>query len=566
MSGTVETVAQLLAGVPTGGPAGGITPTQMQNIVASTSAFAGLDDPNNAIGLGAPAIIRGTIYAHKMTNLVAGAGQTTGVRTSNLTALNAAFADCLTYSKYFQFDVSTYEIYGSTGLLGPAAGSGNYNLDIRGSMSGTSIVQYYAGAPILTLGDVTGGTAHFGLNVNGLGLSYGTPQAASTSSIPLIVGAGYNGSIKNIQVGDFTNFAYRAMALNASTGGIFSMTFDNLFLWGFTQDGLVLNAIGSTGSSWNNIYINNGGSSSPQAMAGSFINHLQPSQDQDFRRVNCEWGSTNCVIAYPAGGQGHRYTALHCEGVTFTGFNPTIFTLTNSIQVDTLNLIDPTVLSANMSGNLFLATTYVGSGTSTNSGTCTINNFNLVLNNASEVNVPIGMYSQISGPLGDGTGLMYVNQATIATQSAAPASEIQGNIFWDEHLAANANLLVAGWGAYEFGPAGSIIRKAILQVAATYTLYGQFVDATIFVPNAITSFTLTLADTMGATGTQPPNYGNTVHIRRMSGTASGTLTVKDGGGTTLSTNTTSAVDLWYVFHATSSTSTTGIWATFTPVT
>jgi hypothetical protein len=545
---------------------GSITPQRVRDFIVTVAPnIAGIDDPTNVIGLGAPAIIRGTVYPHLATGVTIGAGQTTTVRQANATALQACITDAVANQKYIEWIAGTFEINSSTGLVIPAEGSGAYSMTMVGSMSGTNIIQFYnggTGSPVLTIGDITGGTSHFGIHISGFQLSYGSSQTGLVNSTPLVIGAGYDGEISDIALAGFTNPSYRLLSILGGTSGVFSMNIRNIFGRGFTQDGLYVNASGSTGNHLDNVYLSCSASGTYTAIAGSFVNIANGTQDWHFNRLNCEGGACNCLITYPGGSNGHVYTGLHCEGIKFTGFNPTIFTLTNSVTVNGFDLIDPIVESANMSGNLFLASAYVGSGAAGIAGDCQINNFNIVLNNASEVNTAIGMFVQVNGPLGDALGTAEVSHATIQCQGGAPTNELQGFIFWDAHLAANANVIVNGWGRYTFGAHGSKIEKALLTIAATYTHYGQFVDATILVPATITGFTITLSAVMGATGTQAVTTGNTVHVRRMTGSASGTLLVKDDAGTTLLTSTTAATDSWFIFNPTGS----AHYVTFTPVT
>jgi hypothetical protein len=85
-------------------------------------------------------------------------------------------------------------------------------------------------------------------------------------------------------------------------------------------------------------------------------------------------------------------------------------------------------------------------------------------------------------------------------------------------------------------------------------------EADIIVAQNITAFTITLADTMGTTGTIKPNTGARVHIRRDDGggTPSGALTVKDGGGTTLVNAITAASSWDFQFNGTAWAAVTGV--------
>ena len=113
---------------------------------------------------------------------------------------------------------------------------------------------------------------------------------------------------------------------------------------------------------------------------------------------------------------------------------------------------------------------------------------------------------------------------------------------------------------YEYGPGGSVVRGAAINISATYNHYGQYDGAHLFVPASITSFTITLKATMGASGNQAVPAGRWVY-QTAEQLMSGTLTVSDDAASTLTTNTTSGVDLFYQMSAS-----TGHFVAYTPVT
>jgi hypothetical protein len=92
-------------------------------------------------------------------------------------------------------------------------------------------------------------------------------------------------------------------------------------------------------------------------------------------------------------------------------------------------------------------------------------------------------------------------------------------------------------------------------ITSSYTHYGLQQDAVIFVPASLSgAITVTLSNKRKPSGTGSSlitKTGNTVRIRRQSGTFAGTLTVVDAASSgTLSTNSTAAVDLLYQFNGT----------------
>jgi hypothetical protein len=96
----------------------------------------------------------------------------------------------------------------------------------------------------------------------------------------------------------------------------------------------------------------------------------------------------------------------------------------------------------------------------------------------------------------------------------------------------------------------------VITISATATVYCQYVNPTIMVPQTITGFTLTLDDTLGATGTRKGVSGQWIRIRRQgSGAASGTLVVTNGGAgggnlTITALNGTAPAEMWFIFDGT----------------
>ncbi len=507
----------------------------------------GLDDPNNVSGLGANAIIRGVVYAHLCTGVTVGSGQTTLVRTATAVALQAAITYCSNNNKIFQINEGVYEIYSSTGLIVPYSSN---PFTWQGS-SGARIIQFYAttpGAPVLTIGDPAGVNQTYSVTINGLDVEYGVAQTGFASSVNLIVSANTASNISNVSVGAGSN-TFPAYNCATFIGANFSNVFTNWKVNGAQVNMLNLLGLG-TGNIFDDFYLNL--SVNTNAITGNYIYLAAGSQEQDFRQINCEHGSCAQVINLNGTG-GINFSHLHLEGIILTGFNPSFIGINgNNVIISQMTFVDNVLNTTNLSGTPSVINDYApGKNVSK------ISNFNWICNNTAEINTPFNLFSP------GGLPTNYTSNCTIEgfIQSDVGGGNMAAHLQLDPHMPISASAFLApqAFSRYDYGIAGSKVSKAVIPVTTTYTHYGQHEDANLFVPASITSFTLTLADTMGATGTQLPRTGNTVHIQRSSGTASGTLTIKDGAGTTLTTNTTSAVDLYYQFTGT-------LWATFTPVT
>ena len=551
---TAQTVAYLKNTLLAPGQVGAVTTTRMQDVPDS---FLPWDDSANASGLGAPAIIRGTVSTYNMSGLTVGSGQSTGVRQANATVLQNAINYCCTNSKYLEIVPGMYEINVAGGLTVPATGSGNYGLVMRGSMTGSIINQFYVtspGTPILTVGDTTNTTISHGVDIRGLCLRYGASVSGLTSAVPLVLGFI---TVSNVSGMNMEGSAFPPYDAVQMQGQAFSCSFRDYRIWAWQRHGYNFtgNSGGATGNTHDNWYMNPGGGPTATygTISGNYIFFGTDAGDQTFIRANFEWGATNAVVRTgdSAACHGLAFYSPHMEGIKLTGADPAIFHIaTTSLNIETCDIQDVAVLAANFTGSAALISDWQGGWT-----VATIKNLDFHQSYSSYMDSVFSFLHSYS--LDDNATVLRIDGGQ--TRDFSGTGQTTARLQFDQHIATTAGVTINKWGAYEFGLQGSIIRKAVLTATATYTHYGQYEDATILVPASITSFTITLSNVMGATGTQNVRTGNTVHVRRQSGTASGTLTVKDDAATTLSTNTTSATDLWYQFTGTH-------YVTFTPVT
>lgn len=518
---------------------------------ASIPTIVPFDDPNNNSGLGVPAILRGTVSTYNLGGLTIGAGLSTPVRQANATALQSAINYAAVNGKFLEIVPGTYEINSSTGLTIPAQGFNKYTMTLRGDPAGTIIMQYYnggTGAPVLTIGDVTGTTASVGLDIYGLTLRYGASQAGLTSSTPFVVGNTIWGKIAGMFISDSIFPGYDAMLV--SGGNNFSMTWDNLALGGCQRNMLHIAATG-TQSVWRNVYMNNGGSNVFNPLSGAYL-YFDTNDVGHFDNVNMEWGACQYLVYAANTTTNLEFDALHFEGIKMSGSFPTMFWLSGAqLKIGLLNIVDVLVQSANLGGTtaqIFVDYSPIPSAVQVDSMIWT----NTALG---QINTPFSMLVA-SGAPGDDVPVLTVNSGFLQDQTFT--NIFNGRFQFDGHMPAATFAAPTKWSSYKYGASASLVDRANIPVSATYTHYGQHENASILVPASITGFTITLAATMGATGTQAVRTGNTVHVRRQSGSASGTLLVKDDAGTTLTTSTTAAADFWYVFNGTH-------YVTFTPV-
>jgi hypothetical protein len=244
------------------------------------------------------------------------------------------------------------------------------------------------------------------------------------------------------------------------------------------------------------------------------------------------------------GAIGITFEGLHMEGLKLTGFNPTFVSCANSkIAITSFEIDNCVIQSGNITGVAKVFRDYAPQGSN-----ITVENLNFVNFASGNVTASIVVMSP-DAPATD-FGAYSIRGMSWTDQSGT--NIWAGNVSLDSHQPTSSSqfLTPEHVGNYQYGVSGSLTDAAVIFVSSTYNHYGQLRAATLFVPASITSFVLTLMATMGATGTQPPPTGAICTVIRESGTASGTLTVKDDAGTTLTTNTTSATSYTYMFNGT----------------
>lgn len=518
----------------------------------------GLDDPGNASGLGAPAIIRGTVYGHLAAGVTVGSGQTTGVRQATATGLQNALNYAGTNNKFFELIPNVYEINSSTGLVTPAGSP----LVWKGSRGSSTITQFYnggTGAPVLSIGNSS--TPTYNTEIDGVQLLYGVSQTGLTSASSLVINQVAWSAFKNININQGGgNSQYNSILFN--TAPTFSCTFSDITAVSAQQNHMLINA-GGSGNVFIDIDLTQGGIGTYNALAGNYINFTGSggANEMTFIQLNLEWGSCNQPIVL-AQNLGARFIGLHFEGINFTGSSPTAIAMSYSaVAIDTIDINDCLFRTANFTGTAALFSDFnsgYGSTIVVNNLTWTINSGAVNPGGAAEVDTTVlVLHELVSNPADYFT--------TLSIDKIYTADHVGGNlrphVQFDTHTPVSSSAFIFPdiCGGYSYGPGSSNIIEAQIVVSATYTHYGQYTDATIVVPASITSFTLTAAATMGATGTQKPKTGNTLHVRRQSGSAAGTLTVAYGGTSSPTVNTTAGQDFYYVFDGTT-------YQTFTPVT
>ena len=520
----------------------------LKPVKAQTTAYAvvpTLDDPQNTSGLGTAAILRGTVSTYSLAGLTPGAGQTTAVRQANATALQNAINYCAANGKFFEVIPNTYEINTSTGLVVPA-GAG---FVLRGSPNAI-IKQFYnsgSGAPVLSIGDATGSVQSTSFDIEGLWLQYGTSQSGLTSAKTLLVNALSHSRLDFIGLGGVgLNPGYNNLTFGG--GPCFSNVYSNFDCNQAIQNQIYV-GVNGTGNVFTNIYLNNGGSGIYNPLGGNYLAFEGGiTNEMTFTQLNCEWGACNRLMDLQ-NMVGLHFIDLHVEGIKFTGSSPVCFNTAHSnVTWDTCDFVDVVANAANMSGSLCVMLDYNG-----DASTLQMNNFTWINNFTGQINTNVLMFSPSGGTLGQDTSVVTINKGGFHDQTGFTNAAFIQNVQFDVHMPVTSTQFFAPlrFDSYNWGAWGSVLNKPVIYpIHSTYTHYGQHQNATLLVDAFITNFTITLSNLMGASGTQNVPTGTVTHVRRESGSASGTLTVKDDAGTTLTTNTTAATDYFYQFNGT----------------
>ena len=512
----------------------------------------GIDDLANAQGLGAPAIILGTVYGHLAAGVTLGAGQSTATQTATLAGLQAALNKAGSLGKYFELEPNTYEIYGANGLVVSASSAPPRWKGCKGSI----LSQFYVNAPILTLGDITGATTLYGFVLDGVGLQYGVSQLGQTLANALLCGDMAWCTVEQVEVtpnGSFpiVNPSWNAFAVLAP-GTWFNNTVRNSRLYGGQNTLFNLGTSGS-GNLFEDIYMSNGGNDNASlsyygacAQAGLYIGNssyssmsgnvfirinvesvkapnlitLQEASSITFEGLhveNCQINQAGGAIVNSVQGSGEFIDMDTYDIRTVAGGTACVFLMSGSGEVISVN-----GLSMGWSPNCdpgLLSPLQVFGINGNNDQNVMIDMRCLILTDDSNTNAPLVTLDPLGAPL---------------TQGAAYDTQVLG---------------------YRTDQVRSETDRYAPTISANYTHYGYHSNAILMIPSSLSAATtITLSNKRIPTGlgsSLATPTGNTVRIRRTSGTYANALTVKDAqSGSTLTTNTASGVDLLYTFNGT----------------
>lgn len=566
------------------------TVTNGSNVVTAVSSVTGL--MNNLIisGTGIPTGTTIVSFTGSTITLSANAtasgtaetltiGSPTGLsqsqQSNNASLLQTAINLSCSADYELIWDDAVYPIYSSTGLSWAATSTGtatDQSCHWHGSQAAW-VQQFYStspGAPVLTIGNTAGGSVMtYSVNIDGLRLSYGTSQTGNTNANAFVIGGVSGSRFNNIRIGGdgtsytagqvpYTNPAYRGVYFYPGCPPEFSNWFTNFWVQGVSYELVNLASMG-TGSHFINWYTTNGYINQPGPVNSSTgawnIASDGQAGDGEMDNINIESVASNYFVTINTW-RGGTIRGMHFESIQPYGYGPRIFNSGTSRiafhDVSITGIIMPSTTTNTFSAVTGNLTVYNGwQDDAVSFQTLTV----MLQNSGNVVAAPVVLF----GIGGEGD-----TEPSFEGDNIIIDDFVSGGL--GTHVYLDSNMPIANFTGmtrvshYRWGFAGSKASGVSRNVSATYTSYCQDEDSNINVPASITSFTLTLSGVQAASGTTSADSGtlaattlacrmsDTLHVRRQSGTASGTLTVVDGvTSTTLTTSTTAATDYVYRF-------------------
>jgi hypothetical protein len=527
-----------------------LSASQLNADQAATAAVAAaavpFDDPTNVSGLGAPAILRGTVEAHKCASVTQGLGLSGAVRLATTAGLQAAINYAVANKKFFEIEPADYEIAGAQ-LTVPWSQSG---FVWRGSMN-SSVLQCSDNMPCLDIGDVTNTNLGGNMEFDGVGVGYRNSQTGNTGALAIRLGPWASSTIRHLAVNKFTaggtNPAYVCVT---ETGGSFSVVNDTWNIQGGQQSIIRLTQSAATsGNIYRNIYCTVGNLNAPTALSDYAVGCSNNGITNGlFEQLNVEAVSVGAhpLLNFP-GARGVVFADTHLETISLTANGAVVWAFSgSSVHIDGCSLDFRCHTADGMSGTgNFLATF------GADNITCTNIQLLSQFSDSGAVNVPFQMVSAVV--TGDTPASVTMRGFAIRDDTNAG---LKTNVFFD------ANTPLANFATprtasdYIFGYNLSKIDSAVRPVSANYTHYGSDIDATLQVPATLAGVTtITLSNQRKASGTGSttvPIPGNTVRINRQAGSFANNLLVVNGGvaGGTLWTNSGAGTDHQFVFDGT----------------
>lgn len=547
------------------GAAGRDTPQSMRDLVVSGPQWDAVG------GVASPNILRGKVdiggYFTSLGGVISTAvgQQNLATRQNNATQLQAAFDYAANSNKYAEGQPNIIEIDNTTGInFGPGASYAGFRFN--GSKDPTFIIaQYHTGAPVLSIGDMTGANANMeGMIIDGISIQY--LGSVSTGNV-LQLGHLYQSELRNFNVYGGFGVSYLVYIGNTSgTANFFSNNVTNLNGLSANAGFLFWNGT-ATGCAWSNTYFQNLLSTTPQTLtqAAIYLNNPAGNAAPDesvFDQLNCEHFACNNPFFINQG--GFTLISPHFENVVMIGANPVFFSMANPRSGVTIiggNTVSLQLNSSNMTGTATWVSYY--------DECCFLSYGHKFIVNTSQlqtVNMPLQLFSQGAGE----------TPSVIKIDCKIDGLHIDRS--YQGHVSIDATLARATYGDIEYvdGYNGAAVfprcRRTVIDDPPTNTvIYGAMGEQVIVRYNNVIggNLVLVLGHFMTASGagsaTQRPLGDQVLVTRESAATGAFTITVKDAtsGGTTISTVFTSGtvgVSQGFSYSAPVSVSYAPVWA------
>jgi hypothetical protein len=428
------------------------------------------------------------------------------------------------------------------------------NVDVGADFGGYTATVTFTVTTANGSNQLTSASSTTGLSIGQMILGTGIPTNAvivviSGSTITISANATASGTgvtIVSVPVTPSVAPAYRAMYFQSGGAGAeFSNEFTNFHVAGAIYRLCDMQNLG-TGSKFANFYVHNGYFQAAAGLTDLAFSSGPGAQEGIFDQWNFEAITGNTICNFQTMRES-QWNSLHFESIVLTGFNPKV------IQAGTSRF--------SITGSVF-------------SGQCktpAASGFGAYIATFSDDTIDLRKIAITAAVAGDYNLNMRLANIQGATDNK-PVINGTGIVVDDfigggltSRFEIDNNMLVANYpnmaslDAWSYGQRVSLATHAELDVTASMTWYGQINNVEIHVPAALgASITITLSPFRKVGTTIPMPDGAIVNIRRDSGTATNSLIVVDGGSAaTLTTNSTSNVELFYQFNAG-----TGAWVSY----
>jgi hypothetical protein len=454
----------------------------------------------------------GFVYLRYYPGLVAGRGVTSGQRSSNTAAINAAIQAAYNAGKTLIGTGDEYEVAGT--IIIPV------NAGFKSDFNNTTFWQYTNNVPIMTIGSQAGSNYSYGTVVRNIQVRYAVDVSGQTNTAFFRIGDQDGSVFENFSCGQtFGNIVpWRGVEVTNLSGGgtIFSCVFSNFQITGSQNCLLNVNLTG-TQNYWSNFYINNGGGTSNpvNGIPVMFDGGGAEQMSGEFHQLNIEWAACNSAMKLK-NFKGFHFYGLHFEGILMFGPNPCL--INSEVSESYYHTLELKTIKTNGSGGL-AATGTPRIFTGYSDEIWKVTNLKIEQDTPGEITLP----SQVMGNAGFNQPIIEVECLTIQDAGGNNLA----NWSWDSNIP-YAALPFGRTKKYTNSYYGSVVTEPKVVLNTDITNYGWARDAIYQYPatmGAVRNITLSryltangvpIATTSGTSGqpviTVPSSVGVSVGI------------------------------------------------------